>query len=85
MLCVPISTANNNSGSSSGAGVRGPDRATRVVDALSALAGRTGGRLQLARASSSVIDLARRGILDPAILRALTGGRPPSNPGQDAP
>ena len=63
----------------------GPERAHRVVDALSALAGRTGGRLQLARASSSVIDLARRGLLDASILRALTGGRPPSSPGHDEP
>ena len=55
------------------------DRAPRhIADALGELAGRS-GRLQLGSASIAIAELARRGFLDLAKLRAATAGTPAAN------
>ncbi|MEO8705292.1 MAG: tetratricopeptide repeat protein, partial [Kofleriaceae bacterium] len=48
----------------------------RVADALAELAGRQGGRLQLASASTAILELARRGMLDLTKVRAAAAGTP---------
>jgi hypothetical protein len=50
----------------------------QVATALAELAGKT-GRLQLGTASTAVAELARRGMLDLAKLRAAAAGTPAAN------
>jgi hypothetical protein len=56
----------------------GVDTARRLADALAELAGRS-GRIQLAAAATAIADLARRGVLDLAELRAAAAGTPAAN------
>jgi tetratricopeptide (TPR) repeat protein len=56
----------------------GDNAPRQVAGALAELAGRT-GRLQLATASTAVAELARRGVLDLAKLRAAAAGTPAAN------
>jgi tetratricopeptide (TPR) repeat protein len=56
----------------------GDNASRQVAGALAELAGRT-GRLQLATASIAIAELARRGLLDLAKLRAATAGTPAAN------
>jgi Tfp pilus assembly protein PilF len=53
----------------------GDDTPRRIADALTELVGRT-GRLQLGSASIAITELARRGFLDIAKLRAAAAGTP---------
>jgi hypothetical protein len=53
----------------------GDDAPRRIADALTELVGRT-GRLQLGSASIAITELARRGYLDLAKLRAAAVGTP---------
>ena len=50
----------------------------RIADALAELVGRT-GRLQLGTASTAIAELARRGYLDLAKLRAAMASTPAAN------
>ncbi|TMQ05670.1 MAG: hypothetical protein E6J91_40050 [Deltaproteobacteria bacterium] len=59
-------------------GALGDDASRQIADALGELAGRS-GRLQLGTASTAIAELARRGFLDLAKLRAATAGTPAAN------